>query len=117
MSRASALPQLINRKLDGALTLREAWGTRPVFLGAFNQSFQEDSSGQAPDDRIPGGIRFPEELRGCQCDDCCTKEAQRVGRLLASAGKAGDKGVPTLMSLASFTSPIPEECESPCNAP
>lgn len=62
-------------------------------------------------------MRFPEELRGCQCGDCCTKEAQGMGRLLGSAGKAGDKGVPTLMPLASFISLIPEDCESPCNAP
>lgn len=47
---------------------------------------------------------------GSRCDGCCAEEAQGMGRLLGLAGKGGDHRVPPLMSLASFISPIPEEC-------
>lgn len=47
---------------------------------------------------------------GSRCDGCYAEEAQGMGRLLGLAGKGGDWRVPPLMSLASFISPIPEEC-------
>lgn len=85
--------RVVNRKLEGALAFMEdrlglAWSIHPLLLGAFSKSFQEDPSGQAPDNGIPGGMRFSEELRGCQRDKCCAEEAQGWAGCLSGQGKA-----------------------------
>lgn len=74
----------------GPLTCRvhSQASTLMFLLGAFSKSFQEDPSGQAPDNGTPGGMRFSEELRGCQRDKCCAEEAQGWAGCLSGQGKA-----------------------------
>ena len=56
-------------------------------LCAFNQSSREDASGLVPDDGIPGRVKYTEELRDSQCDECV--EDQGVRSLSRSARKDG----------------------------